>query len=80
MKRLRSFETGDRCEQKYGIAELVGKCSSNLRVRRVLVCAPSNAAIDEIVKRLTADPETGGGIFDGNGQRFSPAVGDLCYE
>ncbi|KAL8433881.1 hypothetical protein ACSSS7_003542 [Eimeria intestinalis] len=41
---------------------------------RVLVCAPSNAAIDEIVKRLTADPETGGGIFDGNGQRFSPAV------
>ncbi|KAL8271034.1 hypothetical protein Esti_005019 [Eimeria stiedai] len=41
---------------------------------RVLVCAPSNAAIDEIVKRLTADPETGGGIFDGSGQRFSPAV------
>ncbi|CDJ47727.1 tRNA-splicing endonuclease positive effector protein, putative [Eimeria brunetti] len=41
---------------------------------RILVCAPSNAAIDEIVKRLTADPESGGGIFDGNGQRFSPAV------
>ncbi|OEH73563.1 tRNA-splicing endonuclease positive effector [Cyclospora cayetanensis] len=41
---------------------------------RILVCAPSNAAIDEIVKRLTADPEAGGGIFDGNGERFSPAV------
>ncbi|CDJ66282.1 tRNA-splicing endonuclease positive effector protein, putative [Eimeria necatrix] len=41
---------------------------------RILVCAPSNAAIDEIVKRLTADPESGGGIFDGNGQRFSPSV------
>lgn len=45
-----------------------------LSLRRILVCAPSNAAIDEIVKRLTADPESGGGIFDGNGQRFSPSV------
>ncbi|CDI75370.1 tRNA-splicing endonuclease positive effector protein, putative [Eimeria praecox] len=41
---------------------------------RILVCAPSNAAIDEIVKRLTADPESGGGIFDASGRRFSPAV------
>lgn len=43
-------------------------------LRRVLVCAPSNAAIDEILKRLTADPNTGGGIFDGTGKRFSPTV------
>lgn len=45
-----------------------------VRRSRILVCAPSNAAIDEIVKRLTADPELGGGIFDGNGQRFTPSV------
>lgn len=42
--------------------------------RRVLVCAPSNAAIDEILKRLTADPENGGGVFDSQGERYNPAV------
>ncbi|CDI76759.1 tRNA-splicing endonuclease positive effector protein, putative [Eimeria acervulina] len=52
----------------------IGACGVYVVYSRILVCAPSNAAIDEIVKRLTADPETGGGIFDGSGQRFSPAV------
>lgn len=50
--------------------------------KRVLVCAPSNAAIDEIMRRLTADPTTGGGIFDGEGNRFNPStirVGPNCH-
>lgn len=42
--------------------------------RKVLVCAPSNAAVDEILRRLVADPRKGGGIFDGNGQRYNPQV------
>lgn len=42
--------------------------------RRVLVCAPSNAAVDEILKRLTSDPEKGGGVFDSEGERYNPAV------
>ncbi|PFH36275.1 RNA-directed RNA polymerase [Besnoitia besnoiti] len=41
---------------------------------RVLVCAPSNAAIDEILKRLVAEPSKGGGIFDSNGKRYTPSV------
>ncbi|KAK2194557.1 bifunctional DNA2-NAM7 helicase-like [Babesia duncani] len=40
--------------------------------RRILICAPSNAAIDEIVKRLVR-PDTGG-IFDAEGQRYNPIV------
>eukprot|EP01053_Blabericola_migrator_P003991 Blabericola_migrator_1__3990@NODE_220_length_11204_cov_64_408458_g187_i0_p3_GENE_NODE_220_length_11204_cov_64_408458_g187_i0NODE_220_length_11204_cov_64_408458_g187_i0_p3_ORF_typecomplete_len977_score218_83AAA_12/PF13087_6/5_7e02AAA_12/PF13087_6/5_1e53AAA_11/PF13086_6/6_6e47AAA_30/PF13604_6/3_5e03AAA_30/PF13604_6/7e18AAA_19/PF13245_6/1_4e02AAA_19/PF13245_6/2e05AAA_19/PF13245_6/8_3e06Viral_helicase1/PF01443_18/15Viral_helicase1/PF01443_18/1_7e11ResIII/PF04851_15/2_2e02ResIII/PF04851_15/9_9e05ResI len=42
--------------------------------KRVLVCAPSNAAIDEILRRLTAPPERKGGIFDSEGRRFNPQV------
>ncbi|EPR58194.1 RNA-directed RNA polymerase [Toxoplasma gondii ME49] len=41
---------------------------------RVLVCAPSNAAIDEILKRLVAEPSKGGGIFDSQGKRYTPSV------
>ncbi|AFZ81558.1 hypothetical protein BEWA_009720 [Theileria equi strain WA] len=39
--------------------------------RRILICAPSNAAVDEIVKRLVA---TDGGIFDSNGNKYKPTV------
>ncbi|XP_953353.1 tRNA-splicing endonuclease, SEN1 homologue, putative [Theileria annulata] len=39
--------------------------------KRILICAPSNAAIDEIVKRLVS-PD--GGIFDANGNRYNPTV------
>lgn len=42
--------------------------------QRLLVCAPSNAAIDEILRRLTADPRKNGGIFDAEGQRYNPQV------
>ncbi|PHJ25439.1 rna-directed rna polymerase [Cystoisospora suis] len=41
---------------------------------RVLVCAPSNAAIDEILKRLVTPPSKGGGIFDSQGRRYKPSV------
>ncbi|GBE58743.1 RNA-directed RNA polymerase [Babesia ovata] len=40
--------------------------------RRILICAPSNAAIDEIVRRLVR-PNTGG-IFDADGKRLNPSV------
>eukprot|EP01054_Gregarina_sp_Poly1_P007183 Gregarina_sp_Poly_1__7182@NODE_393_length_8957_cov_1164_871316_g322_i0_p1_GENE_NODE_393_length_8957_cov_1164_871316_g322_i0NODE_393_length_8957_cov_1164_871316_g322_i0_p1_ORF_typecomplete_len993_score171_62AAA_12/PF13087_6/6_1e03AAA_12/PF13087_6/2_5e03AAA_12/PF13087_6/9_5e53AAA_11/PF13086_6/2_1e46AAA_30/PF13604_6/1_1e17Viral_helicase1/PF01443_18/9_9Viral_helicase1/PF01443_18/1_4e10AAA_19/PF13245_6/1_1e03AAA_19/PF13245_6/0_00023AAA_19/PF13245_6/1_5e06ResIII/PF04851_15/0_0082ResIII/PF04851_15/8_2T len=50
------------------------KNTNVLAPKRVLVCAPSNAAIDEILRRLTARPEQGGGIFDFDGRRFNPQV------
>ncbi|EDO08377.1 AAA domain family protein [Babesia bovis T2Bo] len=40
--------------------------------RRILICAPSNAAIDEIVRRLVR-PVTGG-IFNAEGERYNPNV------
>ncbi|ORM39892.1 putative helicase [Babesia sp. Xinjiang] len=40
--------------------------------RRILICAPSNAAIDEIVRRLVR-PVTGG-IFNAQGERYNPSV------
>ncbi|UKK02894.2 tRNA-splicing endonuclease [Theileria orientalis] len=45
--------------------------SENQSNRRILICAPSNAAIDEIVKRLVS-PD--GGIFDAQGNRYNPTV------
>ncbi|CCF72734.1 AAA domain [Babesia microti strain RI] len=42
--------------------------------KRVLICAPSNAAVDEIVKRLTKSVELDGGIFGADGKRFQPVV------
>ncbi|OII71969.1 hypothetical protein cand_031480 [Cryptosporidium andersoni] len=43
--------------------------------RRILVCAPSNAAIDAIVRRLVADPiREQGGILDANGVRYNPTI------
>ncbi|BAM41828.1 tRNA-splicing endonuclease [Theileria orientalis strain Shintoku] len=45
--------------------------SENHSNRRILICAPSNAAIDEIVKRLVS-PD--GGIFDPQGNRYNPTV------
>lgn len=45
-----------------------------LAPKRILVCAPSNAAIDEIMRRLAGDPRFGGGIFDGEGKRYNPQL------
>ncbi len=42
--------------------------SSKLRPQRLLICAPSNAAIDEIVRRLKC------GVYDCYHQKFSPKV------
>lgn len=50
--------------------------------KRVLVCAPSNAAIDEIMRRLTKDAASGGGIFDEKGDLKNPPVlrvGPNCH-
>lgn len=50
--------------------------------KRILVCAPSNAAIDEIMRRLTKDSSTGGGIFDEKGDLKNPPVvrvGPNCH-
>ena len=41
---------------------------SKLRPSRLLICAPSNAAIDEIVRRLKA------GIYDCYHQKFTPKI------
>lgn len=62
-----------RAAQTDAVVELTN-VRLNSQPRRVLVCAPSNAAIDEILKRLSADPGKGGGILDANGERYTPAV------
>lgn len=52
----------------------LGNMVDEAQPRRVLVCAPSNAAIDEILRRLTRAPQDGGGVFDGEGKRYTPNV------
>ncbi|KAF7457630.1 RNA-directed RNA polymerase [Cryptosporidium felis] len=43
--------------------------------RKLLVCAPSNAAIDAIVRKLAHNPTTSeGGIFDRAGSTYSPTL------
>ncbi|SCO72247.1 DNA2/NAM7 helicase, putative [Plasmodium vivax] len=42
-----------------------------IKNKRILVCAPSNAAIDEILRRLISP---GSGILDENGNFFNPIV------
>jgi len=41
--------------------------------KHVLVCAPSNAAIDEIVSRLLQRSGGVGGLLDGDGTRCAPS-------
>jgi hypothetical protein len=41
----------------------------NSRSARVLICAPSNAAVDEIVMRIRSQ-----GLVDDTGKRFEPAI------
>lgn len=45
------------------------KKSVNGKNKKILVCAPSNAAIDEIVRRLTSD-----GVWGVDGDRYVPSV------
>ena len=42
--------------------------SNKLPVQKLLVCAPSNAAVDEITKRL------GKGVYGSSGERLTPSV------
>jgi hypothetical protein len=44
------------------------------RPQRILICAPSNAALDEIMTRLILSPSEGGGILNSEGQRYTPTV------
>ena len=37
--------------------------------RKIMICAPSNAAIDHITKRIQTE-----GLIDGQGKRFTPKV------
>jgi senataxin len=41
----------------------------DMKKNRLLICAPSNAAVDEILRRLLAE-----GTIDANGHRFAPQV------
>ncbi|KAK1932960.1 hypothetical protein X943_001593 [Babesia divergens] len=53
-------------------SEVVRVPMKNHKNRRILICAPSNAAIDEIVKRLVRP--VNGGIFNADGERYNPTV------
>lgn len=37
--------------------------------RKIMICAPSNAAVDHIVKRIRRE-----GLFNGNGDIFHPNI------
>ena len=41
---------------------------------RILVCAPSNAGVDEIITRVLGDEGKGGGFVDGSLALYTPAV------
>uniref|UniRef100_A0A6P6YJI6 Helicase sen1-like n=1 Tax=Dermatophagoides pteronyssinus TaxID=6956 RepID=A0A6P6YJI6_DERPT len=41
---------------------------------KLLVCAPSNAAVDEIMRRLVRPPAEGGGVYDKRGALCAPNV------
>ena len=53
-----------------GIASTSAAAPSKARTARVLVCAPSNTAVDELVFRLT-QPR---GVLNGEGQPWAPTV------
>ncbi|KAH0482392.1 MAG: uncharacterized protein KVP18_004510 [Porospora cf. gigantea A] len=66
----------------YGKASSIGEANvihlENLKdpdqPERVLVCAPSNAAIDEIVKRMVASVDGGGGLWNREGSKYTPNI------
>lgn len=43
--------------------------SSNLNPIRILLCAPSNAAVNEVVRRLLGE-----GVWDANGNKVFPNI------
>ena len=44
-------------------------CSNSITFVRLLVCAPSNAAVDNIILKIMED-----GFIDGSGQRYNPSM------
>nr|XP_027202204.1 probable helicase DDB_G0274399 [Dermatophagoides pteronyssinus] len=42
--------------------------------KKILICAPSNAAVDEIMRRLVSDPRLNGGIYNKKGTLYTPNV------
>ncbi|TRY53338.1 Sen1p/ NAM7 like superfamily I RNA helicase [Cryptosporidium tyzzeri] len=71
MKNLRIFR-----HNKVEIKKVTLDTSSRkMGPRKLLVCAPSNAAIDAIVRKLVRNPITGeGGILDNTGEYYSPTL------
>jgi len=61
-KGIRVIQMGTRDQD-------TGTSSSLINRNRILVCAPSNAAIDEIVRRITCE-----GLYGKDGERFVPTV------
>jgi len=43
------------------------------RSNRILICAPSNGAVDEVLVRLL-QPQAGGGLINSKGQAFTPTL------
>lgn len=70
---LEDVETNAAAPPRHNVIDIVNN-TKTVEPRKILVCAPSNAAIDEILRRITGDPRQGGGIFDGEGKRFNPQV------
>ena len=60
VRRIASFKTGNR----QGALEDARKAKP-----RLLVCAPSNAAVDNIILKIMED-----GFVDGSGQRYNPSM------
>lgn len=63
-------------QERVGIKRVTLDTSSRkMGPRKLLVCAPSNAAIDAIVRKLLRNPTTGeGGILDSTGNYCSPTL------
>ncbi|OII74527.1 RNA helicase [Cryptosporidium ubiquitum] len=71
MKSLRVYRQ-DKVEIK---KVTLDTSSRKMGPRKLLVCAPSNAAIDAIVRKLVRNPTTGeGGILDNTGNYYSPTL------
>ncbi|XP_075591167.1 uncharacterized protein LOC142598087 [Dermatophagoides farinae] len=56
-----------------GVIRLVNQNLAK-NTKKILICAPSNAAVDEIMRRLVSDPRLNGGIYNKKGTLYTPNV------